>query len=54
MTEIDGRDIHFVKVGPRHRNALPTLITPGRPESILAFARRTFITARPSTDGDRP
>jgi pimeloyl-ACP methyl ester carboxylesterase len=35
MTEIDGVDIHFIRVKSRHENALPLIITHGWPGSII-------------------
>src|SRR3981189_714770 len=35
ITEIDGLDIHFIHVRPKHENALPLIVTHGRPGSII-------------------
>src|SRR3979409_791062 len=35
ITEIDGLDIHFIQVRSKHENALPLIITPGWPSSII-------------------
>src|SRR5262245_29155846 len=35
VTAIDGVDIHFIHVRSRHRNALPVIITPGWPGSVI-------------------
>jgi len=35
ITEIDGLDIHFIHVRSKHQNALPLIITPGWPSSII-------------------
>ena len=34
-TEIDGLDIHFIHIRSRHENALPLIITPGWPGSVI-------------------
>src|ERR1700740_816823 len=35
ITEIDGLDIHFIHVRSKHDNALPLIVTPGWPGSII-------------------
>src|SRR5919109_3649979 len=35
MTEIDGLDIHFIHVRSPNENALPLIITHGRPGSVI-------------------
>lgn len=35
ITEIDGLDIHFIHVRSKHENALPLVVTHGRPGSII-------------------
>ena len=35
MTEIDGLDIHFIRVKSPHENALPLIITHGWPGSVI-------------------
>ena len=35
VTEIDGLDIHFIHVRSRHEDALPLIITPGWPGSVI-------------------
>src|SRR6185436_19247846 len=35
ITEIDGLDIHYIHVRSKHQNALPLIITPGWPSSII-------------------
>src|SRR5207245_10070993 len=35
LTEIDGVDIHFIHVRSTHPNALPLIVTPGWPGSII-------------------
>ena len=35
VTEIDGLDIHFVRVRSKHKNALPLIVTHGWPGSII-------------------
>jgi pimeloyl-ACP methyl ester carboxylesterase len=35
ITEIDGLDIHFIHVRSKHENALPVIVTPGWPGSVI-------------------
>jgi hypothetical protein len=35
ITEIDGRDMHFIHVRSKHENALPLIVTHGWPGSII-------------------
>src|SRR5258708_40224987 len=35
ITEIDGIDIHFTHVRSKHENALPLIVTPGWPGSVV-------------------
>jgi pimeloyl-ACP methyl ester carboxylesterase len=35
MTEIDGLDIHFIRVRSKHENALPLIVTHGWPGSVI-------------------
>src|SRR5580704_5691268 len=35
MTEIDGLDIHFIRVRSKHDNALPLIVTHGWPGSVI-------------------
>jgi pimeloyl-ACP methyl ester carboxylesterase len=35
VTEIDGLDIHFIHARSKHKNALPLIVTPGWPGSVI-------------------
>jgi pimeloyl-ACP methyl ester carboxylesterase len=55
-TEIDGVDIHFIRVKSRHENALPLIITHGWPGSVIemlgAVGPLTDPTAHGGSAGD--
>jgi len=39
ITEIDGLDIHFIRIRSPHANALPLIMTHGWPGSFLEFVK---------------
>ena len=40
ITEIDGLDIHFIRVRSKHENALPLIVTHGWPGSVVEQLKR--------------
>ena len=44
MTEIDGLDVHFIRVRSQHENALPVIITHGWPGSATSGTWRKAAT----------
>ncbi|MDX3383234.1 epoxide hydrolase N-terminal domain-containing protein [Streptomyces niveiscabiei] len=38
-TEIDGQNVHFPHVRPAKPDALPLIVTPGRPGSVVEFGK---------------
>jgi pimeloyl-ACP methyl ester carboxylesterase len=51
VTEIDGLDIYFIHVRSRHPNALPIIITHGRPGSVLELVKAIGPLADPTAFG---
>src|SRR5438034_9226065 len=51
ITEIDGLDIHFIHVRSKHRNALPLIITPGWPSSIIHQLKVVDPLTNPTAHG---
>src|SRR5678810_598578 len=51
ITEIDGLDIHFIHVRSKHQNALPLLITPGWPSSIIHQLKIVDPLTNPTAHG---
>jgi pimeloyl-ACP methyl ester carboxylesterase len=50
-TEIDGLDIHFIHVRSKHENALPLIVTPGWPGSIIEQLKIIDPLANPTVYG---
>jgi pimeloyl-ACP methyl ester carboxylesterase len=53
MTEIDGVDIHFIRVKSRHANALPLIVTHGWPGSIIEQLDIIDPLTNPTAHGGR-
>jgi pimeloyl-ACP methyl ester carboxylesterase len=51
ITEIDGLDIHFIHVRSKHQNALPLIITPGWPSSIIHQLKIVDPLTNPAAHG---
>ncbi len=51
ITEIDGLDIHFIHVRSKHQNALPLIITPGWPSSIIHQLKIVDPLTNPTAHG---
>jgi pimeloyl-ACP methyl ester carboxylesterase len=51
ITEIDGLDIHFIHVRSKHQNALPLIITPGWPSSIIHQLKIVDLLTNPTAHG---
>src|SRR5205809_4720743 len=51
MTTIDGLDIHFIHVRSKHQNALPLIITPGWPSSIIHQLKVVDPLTNPTAHG---
>lgn len=51
VTTIDGLDIHFIHVKSKHANALPLIITHGRPGSIIEELKIIEPLADPTAHG---
>ena len=51
MTEIDGVDIHFIHVRPRHPNALPLIVTHGWPGSVIEQLKIIDPLTNPTAHG---
>ena len=49
MTEIDGLDVHFIRVRSQHENALPVIITHGWPGSATSGTWRKAATGARSS-----
>ena len=53
VTNIDGLDIHFIRVRSRHSNALPIIITHGSPGSIIEQLKIIEPLTDPTAHGGR-
>jgi pimeloyl-ACP methyl ester carboxylesterase len=51
ITEIDGLDIHFIHVRSSHANALPLIVTPGWPGSIIEQLKIVDPLTNPAAHG---
>jgi pimeloyl-ACP methyl ester carboxylesterase len=51
ITEIDGLDIHFIHVRSTHENALPLIVTPGWPGSVIEQLKIIDPLTNPSAHG---
>jgi Epoxide hydrolase N terminus/TAT (twin-arginine translocation) pathway signal sequence len=51
MTEIDGLDIHFIHVRSQHENALPLIVTHGRPGSVIEQLKIIDPLTNPAAHG---
>jgi pimeloyl-ACP methyl ester carboxylesterase len=51
ITKIDGLDIHFIHVRSKHQNALPLIITPGWPSSIIHQLKIVDPLTNPTAHG---
>ena len=51
ITEIDGLDIHFIHVRSKHETALPLIITPGWPSSIIHQLKIVDPLTNPTAHG---
>lgn len=51
ITEIDGLDIHFIRVRSKHENALPIIITHGWPGSIIEQLKVIDPLTNPTAHG---
>src|ERR1700690_3667699 len=51
ITEIDGLDIHFIHVRSKHENALPLIVTHGRPRSIVEQIKNIDPLTNPTAHG---
>ena len=51
ITEVDGLDIHFIHVRSKHQNALPLIITPGWPSSIIHQLKIVDPLTNPTAHG---
>ena len=51
MTEIDGLDIHFIRVRSEHENALPVIITHGWPGSVIELLAVIDPLTNPTAHG---
>jgi len=51
MTEIDGLDIHFIRVRSPHENALPIIITHGWPGSVIELLNIIDPLTNPTAHG---
>jgi len=51
MTEIDGTDIHFIHVRPRHEDALPLIMTHGWPGSVIELLETVGPLTDPTAHG---
>src|SRR5260370_4062626 len=50
-TEIDGLDVHFIHVRSKHANALPLIVTPGWPGSIIEQLKIIEPLTNPQASG---
>src|SRR5688572_28623894 len=53
-TEIDGIDVHFIHVKSRHENALPLIMTPGWPGSVVELLDTIGPLTDPTAHGGTP
>jgi hypothetical protein len=53
-TEIDGAEIHFLHVRPRHENALPLIMTHGWPGSVIELLGTVGPLTDPTSYGAPP
>ena len=51
ITEIDGLDIHFIRVRSKHENALPVIVTHGWPGSIIEQLKLIDPLVNPTAHG---
>jgi hypothetical protein len=51
VTEIDGLDIHFIHVRPKHENALPMIVTHGWPGSVIEQLKIIDPLTNPTAHG---
>jgi hypothetical protein len=51
VAEIDGLDIHFIHVRPKHENALPMIVTHGWPGSIIEQLKIIDPLTNPTAHG---
>src|SRR4051812_719952 len=51
ITEVDGLDIHFIHVRSKHQDALPLIITPGWPSSIIHQLKIVDPLTNPTAHG---
>src|SRR6201993_2416219 len=51
ITEIDGLDIHFIHVRSQHQDALPLIVTPGCPGSIIEQLKIIEPLTNPTAHG---
>src|SRR5258708_39840856 len=51
ITEIDGLDIHFIPVRPKHENALPMIVPHGWPGSIIEQMKIIEPLTNPTAHG---
>jgi pimeloyl-ACP methyl ester carboxylesterase len=51
ITEIDGRDIHFIHVRSKHENALPMIVTHGWPGSVIEQLKIIEPLTNPTAHG---
>ncbi len=51
ITEIDGLDIHFIRVRSKHENALPLIVTHGWPSSIIHQLKIVDPLTNPTAHG---
>src|SRR3984893_4122549 len=51
VTEIDGLDIHFIRVRSKHQNALPLIVTHGWPGSIIEQLKIIDPLTNPTAHG---
>ncbi|MFX6895561.1 epoxide hydrolase, partial [Acinetobacter baumannii] len=51
ITEIDGLDIHFIHVRSKHGDALPMIVTHGRPGSVIEQMKIIEPLTNPTSHG---
>src|SRR5207253_1833657 len=52
-TEIDGIDVHFIHVKSRHKNAMPLIMPPGWPGSVIELLEAIGPLTDPTAHGGR-
>src|SRR5205809_5573782 len=52
-TEIDGIDVHFIRVKSRHKNAMPLIMTHGWPGSVIDLLETIGPLTDPTAHGGR-